>query len=322
MADAYHKPVLLDEVMAGLEIKPGGVFVDATTGGGGHSREISERLGPGGVVIGIDRDEEALREAISTLAGAPAQFMPFCAPFDEIAEILPALGFPEVDGILYDLGVSSHQLDDPSRGFTFRDHGAPLDMRMSQAEETPTAADLLNTASVEELTVVLRENADERWAARIAQFICDRRASVVFETAGQLIDVVKAAIPAAARSKDIHPATKTFQALRIAVNDEFGRLKRSLRAAARSLRHDGRLVVISYHSGEDRIVKQTFAELAGKCVCPPDVPRCMCLASMPVVTVVTKKPVTPSARELSENPRARSAKLRIVERRGKSADVE
>jgi 16S rRNA (cytosine1402-N4)-methyltransferase len=315
LADAYHRPVLLEEVLDGLSLRAGGVYVDATAGGGGHSRGIADRIGSSGVVIGIDRDTEALAEATATLIGSPARFLSFCAPFDEIVEILAALGYPEVDGVLYDLGVSSRQLDDPKRGFTFRDANAPLDMRMSQTEETPTAADILNSWTAAELTEILRENADERWASRIAAFIVDRRKGAPFITAEQLIDVVKAAVPAAARSKDIHPATKAFQALRIAVNDEFGRLRRSLVGAVQSLTAGGHIAAISYHSGEDRIVKQTFSELAGKCVCPPEQPTCVCRARMPLIEIVTKKPITPTSQEIATNPRARSAKLRIVRKR-------
>ncbi len=314
MADEYHRPVLLDEVIEGLELKQGGVYVDATVGGGGHSRAIADLIGPSGVVIGIDRDSEALVEAVSTLSGASAQFLTFCGAFDQIEEALIKSGFSGADGILYDLGVSSHQLDDPSRGFTFRDSDAPLDMRMSQSEETPTASDLLNHSTVEEMTTIFRDFADEKWGARIALFIDERRKTAPYVTAGQLIDTVKAAIPSAARSKDIHPATRTFQALRIAVNDEFGRLHRSLDAAVRSLRPDGRILVISYHSGEDRIAKQTFAEFSGKCVCAPTEPVCKCRASRPLIELVTKKPIVPTSQEVNDNPRARSAKLRIVRR--------
>jgi 16S rRNA (cytosine1402-N4)-methyltransferase len=264
------------------------------------------------VVIGIDRDTEALAEATATLSGAAARFLTYNGPFDHVAEILAEIGYPRVDGVLYDLGVSSHQLDDPGRGFTFRNESALLDMRMSQLEDIPTAADILNESSAAELTTILRDYADERWGARIAQFICERRETAAFETAGQLIDVVKAAIPAAARSKDIHPATKTFQALRIAVNDELGRLRRSLTAVIDCLKEDGRILVISWHSGEDRIVKQAFAEMSGKCICPPEVPDCVCKASSPSIELVTKKPVIPTGREIAGNPRARSAKLRIA----------
>jgi 16S rRNA (cytosine1402-N4)-methyltransferase len=312
MANEYHRPALFDEVMEGLALKEGGVYVDATVGGGGHSRGIADRIGPSGTVIGIDRDIDALTEAEKTLSGAPAQFLTVNAPFDEIGEILPRLGCAPVDGVLYDLGVSSHQLDDAGRGFTFRSESAPLDMRMSQFEDTPTAADLLNTLSKEELTVIFRDNADERWGARIAQFVCERRKEAPFVTAGQLVDVVKAAIPAAARSKDINPATKAFQALRIAVNDEFERIRASLNSVVDLLRSDGRILVISWHSGEDRIVKQTFAELSGKCACPPEAPVCVCRARKPAIELLTKKPIVPSSSEISENPRARSAKLRIV----------
>jgi 16S rRNA (cytosine1402-N4)-methyltransferase len=315
VAEAYHQPVMLAEVLDAIEPKQGGVYVDCTVGGGGHSRAIADLIGEHGVVIGIDRDREALAEAEKTLAGSAARFMTFCAPFDEIGEILPALGFPEVDGILYDLGVSSHQLDDPKRGFTFRDEIAPLDMRMSQSEDTATAADLLNTCTVEELTTMLRVNADERWAARIAQFVGERRKAAPFMTAGELIETVKAAVPVAARSKDINPATKTFQALRIAVNDEFRRLSRSLVGAVECLVPGGTLVVISYHSGEDRIVKQTFSELAGKCICPPEQPVCICRAKNPSIDIVTRKPVGPTIQEIGNNPRARSAKLRLVRKK-------
>ncbi len=312
MADAYHKPVLLDEVIDVLALRVGGVYIDATVGGGGHSRAIAQIIGPLGTVIGVDRDREALAEATETLRGTEANFVTINAPFDEIGAGVREYGFEKVDGVLYDLGVSSHQLDDAGRGFTFREGEAPLDMRMSQHEDTPTAADILNTWSVADLTTTIRDYADERWAARIAQFVAERRESVRFETASQLIETVKAAIPAAARSKDIHPATKTFQALRIAVNDEYGRLQRSLVSSVDLLKESGRLVVISYHSGEDRIVKQTIAELAGKCICPPEVPSCICRAQSMSLKIITKKPLLPSTGEISSNPRARSAKLRAA----------
>jgi 16S rRNA (cytosine1402-N4)-methyltransferase len=312
VADNYHRPVLLDEVMDALALNDGGVYVDATVGGGGHSKEIAERIGHPGVVIGIDRDTEALAEARVTLEGTPAKFITVNAPFDDIAAVLSEAGQSLVDGILFDLGVSSHQLDDTTRGFTFRDLTAPLDMRMSQLEEIATAADLLNTLPGDELVQILRENADERWAARIVQFVEERRNKEPFVTAGQLIETVKAAIPVAARSKDIHPATKTFQALRIAVNDEFGRLRRALVASVDCLRPGGRLAVIAYHSGEDRIVKQVLGELSGKCVCRPEVPQCVCFARSPKIELIVKKPILPTSSEVGSNPRARSAKLRIA----------
>jgi 16S rRNA (cytosine1402-N4)-methyltransferase len=312
LGDPYHRPALLDEVLEGLKLREGGVYVDATVGGGGHAKAIADLVGITGVVVGIDRDREALAEAEATLSGSAATFLAANAPFDQIGSILVGLGYQEVDGVLYDLGVSSHQLDDVSRGFTFREPDAPLDMRMDQDESTSTAADLLNTLPIEDMTKIFRDNADERWAARIALFVDERRRNGPLVTAGQLVEIVRAAIPIAARSKDIHPATKVFQALRIAVNDEFGRLRTSLEEAVGVLKSGGRLLCIAYHSGEDRIVKQTLAELSGKCVCPPEVPECRCMAKSPSIALIVRKPIIPSIAEIANNPRARSAKLRIA----------
>jgi 16S rRNA (cytosine1402-N4)-methyltransferase len=236
--------------------------------------------------------------------------------FDRIDRILDECGYPVVDGVLFDLGVSSHQLDEPSRGFSFKDPGAPLDMRMNQEEATPTAAELANSLSEDELTRLLRDNADERWAARIAEFIITRRKQKPYSSVGQMVETVLAAVPTAARSRDIHPATRTFQAFRIAVNNELEGIGHALRQVVPRLKTGGRIAVISYHSGEDRIVKNTLASLAGKCECPPRQPVCTCGAGNPLLFLLTKKPRVADDSEIAGNLRARSAKLRVAERRG------
>ena len=315
---AYHVPVLLEEVLEVLQFAPGQTVIDATLGGGGHAAAIALHLGKSGTLIGVDRDREALDEARTRLGSLAERECPNVvlvhARYDWIAERLRLLGTADPDAALFDLGVSSHQLDATSRGFSFRDPEADLDMRMDQMSGESTAADLLNMLSEAELTRILREYADERWALRIAKFIVDRRLAVPFTKARDLIDVVLAAIPAAARPKDIHPATRAFQALRIAVNSEFEALESGLRQAVELLKPNGRIAVISYHSGEDRIVKQLFALLCGKCICPPSQPVCICEARTPKLINITKKPITPTASEIAANPRSRSAKLRVAQK--------
>ena len=309
-ARPYHVPVLLAETVALLDPKPGQVFVDATLGAGGHAAAIAPRLAPGGRLIGIDQDPEALEEARRALA-AFADVVTFVhARFDTLPAVLDGLGVPAVDGALFDLGVSSHQLDTPARGFSFKDPDAVLDMRMNPAGGGVTAADLLNTLAERELATLLRENADERWAARIARFVAERRRERPYQTVGHLVETVHAAIPAAARPADIHAATRTFQALRIAVNQELSILGHALESAVDRLTKGGTLAVLSYHSSEDRIVKQLFARLSGRGggegvygVPPPA-----------VLELLTKKPVVPGDAEIAGNPRARSAKLRAARR--------
>lgn len=304
--DFYHLPVLLDEVLAGLDIKPGGVYIDGTCGGGGHSSEIAKRLS-GGTLVGIDRDPDAVKAASERLA--PYGFKVARGNYSDIREIARENGISAADGILLDLGVSSHQLDTEERGFSY--HGnAPLDMRMSQ--EGQTAADLVNTLSEEELSRILFEYGEEKFSRRIAGEIVRRRAEKPIETTGELADIVGSSVPAKFK-RDKNPCRKTFQALRIAVNCEFEHLDRGLDEAFELLKTGGRLCVITFHSLEDRIVKQRFASFCKGCICPPDFPQCVC-GRTPRGRLVNRKPVEASSEELERNPRSRSAKLRVIEK--------
>lgn len=306
-----HVPVMPGEVIELLQPKQGQTIVDGTVGGAGHSRLIAEAILPGGRLIAIDRDEETLARARAALApfGDAVTFVH--DDFRNLSRILSELGVTGVHGVLLDLGVSSFQLDQPQRGFTYR-FNAPLDMRMD-ARTTVTAADLVNSLSVEELTRIFRDYGEERWAHRIARKIVAEREKAPLVTTGQLVDLVKAAIPAAARRSGPHPAKRTFQALRIAVNNELDALREGLQAAVDALLPGGRIAIISFHSLEDRIVKQTFADMARGCECPPGFPVCRC-GKEPLLNVLTRRPVLPSEDELQENPRARSARLRAAER--------
>ncbi len=306
----YHVPALLTETLALLEPQPGQVILDATVGGGGHARAILERLLPGGRLIGIDQDAEALAEAGRTLAEFGEAVTLRQARFDALGAVLDTLGVGEVHGALFDLGVSSHQLDTPERGFSFKDPDARLDMRMNPAGGGATAADLLNTLDERALAHLIRANSDEIWAARIAQFAVKRRQERPYETVGQLVETVLAAMPARARPDDKHAATRTFQALRIAVNDELTVLGHALGSAADRLAKGGTLTALSYHSLEDRIVKQVFARLSGRG--PGEGP----FGTRPPARLetLTRKPIAASAEEIAANPRARSALLRAARR--------
>ncbi len=306
-----HIPVLLAETIRYLNPRPGGVYIDCTVGAGGHARALLERIGPDGMLVGLDRDSAALEAARETLAPFGKQARLVRSNFTGLRQALDALGIQAVDGVLFDLGVSSMQMDSEERGFSYW-KDAPLDMRMDRTQTT-TAYHLVNGLNEDELARVIGEYGEERWARRIAQFIVRERERRRIETTGQLVEIIKAAIPAAARREGPHPARRTFQALRIAVNDELGALERALGDAVEILRPGGRLCVISFHSLEDRIVKQTFRSLAKGCVCPPELPVCRC-GRQPVVRVLTPKPVLPGAAEVATNPRARSARLRAVER--------
>ena len=305
-----HEPVLVDEVLRFLSPRPGGVYVDGTVGAGGHSNAILAATGGRCRVIGIDRDPEALAAARQALAPWGDAVRLVHANFADLETVLAELAEDLVDGVLLDLGVSSMQLDRPERGFSFH-QDAPLDMRMDPTQG-PTAADLVNEMDEAELARVLREYGEERWASRIARFIVEERQRRPITTTGQLEAVVKAAIPAAARRRGGHPARRTFQALRIAVNDELRSLARVIEPAARRLRADGRLVIISFHSLEDRIVKQAFRRLSQGCTCPPGA-LCECGGDT-VLEILTRRPVTASEHEVRRNPRARSAKLRAARR--------
>lgn len=305
----HHIPVLLHETMDALAVRPGGTYIDCTVGGGGHAAEILRRSAPDGRLIGFDQDENALRAAGDRLAPFGDRVTLVRTNFEHIADVAARLGIGAADGVLMDIGVSSHQFDEAERGFSYH-HDAPLDMRMDRTRPL-SAAVLVNEWEESEIARMIREYGEERWAGRIAQFIVRARAQRPIETTGQLVEIIKAAIPAAARREGGHPARRTFQAIRIAVNDELGALERGLEGALRVLRPGGRLAVITFNSLEDRIVKQTFARWAKPCICPPDIPVCVC-GRVPLAEPVTRRPVKASAREVEENPRSRSATLRAV----------
>ena len=311
-----HIPVLLAECLEHLNLKTQHTFVDATLGGAGHSLEAAKRLGREGTLIGIDQDEVALAAAGERLGAIPESERPeLCllrGNFGDMDRLLVQAEVPAVDAFLFDLGVSSVQIDTPSRGFSFKENG-PLDMRMDPGKRTLNAAEIVNTYNAADLARIIRDYSDERWASRIAEFICRARQDRPIETSEQLVDIIKAAIPASARRAGGHPAKRTFQALRIEVNGELDVLREGLEAAVRWLAPGGRIVVISYHSLEDRIVKDIFAKHARGCTCPPDLPVCVC-GNKPVLKLVTRKPLVPTAEEVERNPRARSAKLRVAER--------
>lgn len=313
----HHIPVLLTECLEQLALETHHTFVDATLGFAGHSREAAKRLGPEGTLIGIDQDEVALATAADTLEAIPMSDRPHLellrGNFGDLDELLLSAEVPGIDAILFDLGVSSVQIDTPSRGFSFKENG-PLDMRMDPGQQTLTAAEIVNTYNAADLTRIIRSYSDEKWASRIAEFVVKAREGGRIETSEQLVDVIKAAIPASARRAGGHPAKRTFQALRIEVNSELDVLRRGLDAAVRWLNPGGRIAVISYHSLEDRIVKDLFNGFAKRCACPPDLPMCVC-GKEPILDLVTRKPILPTAEEIERNPRARSAKLRVAQKR-------
>jgi 16S rRNA (cytosine1402-N4)-methyltransferase len=301
---------MLKEVVEMLAVKPDGVYVDCTVGGGGHAAAVLKVLGPGGLLVGLDRDPEALAAAQS-LIGGDARVRLVHANFNEVASVLAKLQITGVDGVLYDLGVSSYQFENPDRGFSYW-YDVPLDMRMDP-EAPVTAAELLNTLSLRELTRIIGEYGGERWAERIADFIVAERTRAPLTTTGQLVDVIKKAVPSAVRRMGPHPARRTFQALRIAVNHELDALSESLGQALVLLKPGGRLVVLSYHSLEDRITKEFIRSAALSCVCPPGAPVCTCTKE-PGLIPVTKRPRTPTGEELGRNPRSRSARMRVAEK--------
>ena len=303
----YHLPVLLRETIEGLAVKPDGVYVDGTAGGGGHSEAIAKRLSTGRL-IAIDQDPDAIAAVTKRLADYPG--VTVCrANFSQMEEVVRSLGVDSVDGVLMDIGVSSHQLDTPERGFSYHSD-APLDMRMSQ--EGPGAGELVNSLPWQELAEILSRYGEERFSKRIAQGIAAAREQAPIETTFQLAEIVKNAYPAAAR-RDGHPARKTFQALRIAVNGELDRLSEGLDAAFSLLKPGGRLAVITFHSLEDRLTKRCFQRLQNPCVCPPKAPVCTC-GRKPKVRILARGAVPPTAEEIARNPRARSAKLRVAEK--------
>lgn len=316
-----HIPVLLPECMQALKLSAGKRYVDATLGGAGHSLEAAKLIGPEGHLIGIDQDEVARKAATERLNALPDEVRPqvsvLAGNFGDLDSLLVSAQVPNIDAILFDIGVSSVQIDTPSRGFSFKETG-PLDMRMDSSNSTLTAAEIVNTYNAADLTRIIRNYSDEKWASRIAEFIVEARKEAPLETSEQLVEVIKAAVPASARRSGGHPAKRTFQALRIEVNGELDVLKSGLESAVRWLAPGGRIAVISYHSLEDRIVKDFFREYSKGCTCPPDFPVCVC-GNRPILKVVTRKPVLPSQEEIQRNPRSRSAKLRVAERLDENA---
>ncbi len=310
MSEFYHVSVLLQECLDGLNIKPDGIYVDGTLGGAGHSSQIAKRLTTGRL-IGIDRDTVALHAAGERLAPYQDNVTLVHSNFCEMAQVLKDLDIPGVDGILLDLGVSSPQLDDGERGFSYM-ADAPLDMRMNR-EDPLTAHVVVNTWPQEELKRILYTYGEERYAPQIASAICRRREEKNIDTTLELVDVIRSAMPAAALREKQHPAKRSFQAIRIAVNDELGSVERVLRDAMDLLNPGGRLAIITFHSLEDRIVKNGMAEAAKGCTCPPSFPVCVC-GKKPKVKLITRKPIVSGDEELERNPRARSAKLRVCEK--------
>ena len=310
MTGFHHVSVLLDECIEGLNMRPDGIYVDGTLGGAGHSCQIVRRL-ESGRLIGIDRDTTALKAAGERLAPYADRATLVHSNFSEITSVLEDLNISGVDGILLDLGVSSPQLDDGERGFSYM-ADAPLDMRMNR-EDSLSAHTVVNTWPYEELRRILNVYGEERYAPQIAAAICRRREQAPIATTLELVDVIRSAMPAAALREKQHPAKRSFQAIRIAVNDELGAVERVMGGAIDALNPGGRLAVITFHSLEDRIVKNAMADAARGCVCPPNFPVCVC-GRTPKVRLITRKPITASDEELERNPRARSAKLRICEK--------
>ena len=311
MSEFHHVSVLLDECIEGLNIKPDGIYVDGTLGGAGHSYHIAEKLTTGRL-IGIDRDPVALEAAGKRLESFADRVTLVHSNFCRMGEVLRDLGISGVDGILLDLGVSSPQLDDGSRGFSYMTD-APLDMRMDNGDAL-TADAVVNTWSYEELKRILYDYGEERYAPAIAAAIVRRRENTPIRTTLELVDVIRSAMPPAALREKQHPAKRTFQAIRIAVNDELNSVAKAMDAAIPCLNPGGRLAVITFHSLEDRIVKNAMAAAAKGCICPPEFPVCVC-GRKPQVTVLTRKPIVSGEEELERNPRARSAKLRVCEKR-------
>lgn len=307
-----HIPVLLNEVMDGLNIRPDGIYVDGTLGGAGHSLEIVKKLSTRGRLIGIDQDEVALSKAREVLRDYEDRVSLVHSNYEHFDQVLDHLGIEQVDGILLDIGVSSYQFDEGERGFSYQ-FDAPLDMRMNTTSPL-TAADIVNEYSKTDLQEILFRYGEESWAKRIVEFIVKAREQKTIETTFELVEIIKAAIPKQVRRDGGHPARKTFQALRIAVNDELGVLERTVPKMVRRLRVGGRLAIITFHSLEDRIVKQSFKELYQDCICPPDIPNCIC-DKRREIEIITRKPIVASKTELEKNYRARSAKLRVAERR-------
>lgn len=306
----HHTTVLLNEMIDSVLTDPHGIYVDCTLGGGGHSFALSQRLADDGLLIGIDQDQEAIDAAGERLKDTKCRHLFVRDNFSHMDSILASLGLDKVDGFIFDLGVSSHQLDDGERGFSYMNNGK-LDMRMDRRNPL-TAYEIVNTYEEEDLARIIKEYGEERWAKRIAKFIVEFREKKPIETTEDLVNVIKAAIPAHARRNGPHPAKRTFQAIRIEVNNELGILKDTMESYVNHLNVGGRLGVITFQSLEDRIIKKTFREMERDCICPPDLPVCVCHHHRTVKSC--GKPIKPSDKEIEENPRARSAVLRVVER--------
>ena len=305
----HHISVLLNECIDNLNIRPDGIYVDGTMGGGGHSLEIAKRLTTGRLIC-IDQDPNAHEAAGKRLAEYKDRITFVRDNFGNIKSILDSLGIEKIDGMLLDIGVSSHQLDEAERGFSYQ-QDAPLDMRMNP-DRPFSAYDVVNGYDEDELDRVIFTYGEERWARRIAQFIVKEREAKPIETTGELVDIIKKAVPKGARKDGPHPAKRTFQAIRIEVNGELEVLQRAIDDVAARLTVGGRLCIITFHSLEDRIVKEAFRKQENPCICPPQFPVCVC-GKKPLGRVITRKPILPSKEELEENPRSRSAKLRVLE---------
>ena len=306
-----HRPVMLDECMEGLSIRPNGIYVDGTAGGAGHSSAIAARLGESGRLIALDQDETAVAVATERLSAFGDRAQVVRSNFCEVASVMEMLGIERIDGMLMDLGVSSYQLDTAERGFSYQ-ADAPLDMRMD-VRNPLTAKRVVNEYSEDDLRRILFEYGEERFSSRIASNIVRERERGSIETTGELVEIIKRSIPSAQRDGGHHPAKRSFQALRIEVNAELDVIAPAIRSAVRLLKPGGHIAIITFHSLEDRIVKQTFASLAQGCTCPRDFPVCVC-GNKPTLRVITRKPILPSDGELEINPRSRSAKLRVAEK--------
>lgn len=307
-----HIPIMLNQVIEGLDIKPNGIYVDGTLGGGGHSYEIAKRLVNDGKLIGIDQDEAAIKAAGARLSEFSDRVTIVRSNYAQMVSVLQSLGIEQVDGILLDLGVSSHQLDNAERGFSYMED-APLDMRMDRRQEK-TARDIVNYYSQAELTRIIREYGEDKFAAKIAAKIMASRENKPIETTGELAEIIKSAIPMKYRLTGGHPAKRTFQAIRIELNRELGVLEESIEGMLDILSDGGRMAVITFHSLEDRIVKTAFRKAESPCTCPSDFPICVC-GKKSKGFVVSRKPVVPSDEEMERNPRAKSSKLRIFVRK-------
>ena len=305
-----HKSVLLDECIESLNIKPDGIYVDGTLGGAGHSLEIVKRL-EGGKLVAFDQDMDAIENAKIKLADYMDRVILIHSNFENLGEKLEENGITGIDGLLLDLGVSSYQLDTPERGFSYM-HDAPLDMRMDKSLKE-SAWDIINRYSEEEISDIIRNYGEENWHARIAAFIVEKRKEKPIETTFELVDIIKAAVPRKARDENLHPAKRTFQAIRIAVNRELDVIEKVIIDAAEKMNRGGIIAIITFHSLEDRIVKNVFRDMSVGCICPPEFPVCTC-NTVAKLKLLTKKPIISSKEELEENPRARSAKLRCAVR--------